>query len=130
MQLAPTRFVKIEGTEVSVLVNSSQEAKAALKELSHKKKELNHLKRVLQRQQKSLRKRQARSQRPKSWVWTILDPNKKVVRAVTAVVEVFRPRRPQTDGVEVAHELRKIDEIMQGIDGCKLQIEGKLIHLG
>ena len=43
MQLAPMRFVKIDGTAVSVTVTSAEEAKAALKELRHKKRELKFL---------------------------------------------------------------------------------------
>ncbi|MET0568691.1 MAG: hypothetical protein ABWZ74_06395 [Hyphomicrobiaceae bacterium] len=129
MQLAPTRFTKIEGTEVMVSVNSSAEAKTALKELSHKKRELAHLKRVLLRQQKALRRRQERSKRPPSMLWKIFDPKKKLVRVVTAVVGALRPERQQRDGEEIARELRRIDEIAQGIDSCRLQIEGKLINL-
>lgn len=129
MQLAPTRFTKIEGTEVMVSVSSSAEAKTALKELSHKKRELAHLKRALVRQQKAMRRKQERVKRPSSAVWRIFDPGKKLVRAVTAVVEVFRPQRPKRDGDEIARELKRIDEIAQGIDSCRLQIEGKLINL-
>jgi len=129
MQLAPTRFTKIEGTEVTVTVNSSAEAKTALKELSHKKRELAHLKRLLLRQQKAQRRKQERAKRPPSVVWRIFDPRKKLVSAVTAVVEVFRPKRPQRDANGIARELAQIEEIAHGIDGCRLQIEGKLINL-
>lgn len=129
MQLAPTRFTRIEGTEVTVAVNSSAEAKVALKELRHKKRELAHEKRLLLRQQKSQRRQQERKNRPPSLLWRIFDPRKKLVRAVTAVVEVFRPKRPQRDAAEIARELRRIDEIAHGIDSCRLQIEGKLINL-
>jgi hypothetical protein len=129
MQLAPTRFVRIEGTEVMVSVNSSLEARKALKELSHKKRELAHLKRALLRQQKSQRRRQAQAGRRPSALWSIFDPRKKLVRAVTAVAAVFRPPAPQRDADEIARELRRIEEITQGIDSCRLQIEGKLISL-
>jgi hypothetical protein len=129
MQLAPTRFTKIVGTEVMVSVNTSAEAKTALKELSHKKRELAHLKRVLLRQQRAQARKRDKAQRPSSVVWSIFDPKKKLVRAVTAVVEVFRPKRPQRNSDEIARELRQIDEITQGIDSCKLQIQGKLINL-
>jgi hypothetical protein len=129
MQLAPTRFTKIVGTEVSVLVNSSAEAKTALKELAHKKRELNLLKRVLLRRQKAMRRRQERAKRPPSWLWSVFDPKKKLVRAVLAVADVFRPRRPPLDTAQIADELRRIDETMHAIDSCKLQIEGKLINL-
>lgn len=129
MQLAPTRFTKIEGTDVMVSVTSSAEAKTALKELSHKKRELAHMKRVLLRQQAALRRKVERAKRPPSALWKIFDPKKKLVKAVTAVVEVFRPKRQQRDADEIIRELRQIDEIGQGIDSCRLQIEGKLINL-
>lgn len=130
MELAPTRFVKIEGTEVSVRVTSSAEAKVALKELNHKKKELNHLKRLLLRRQKTLLRREDRGQRRTSWVWTIVDRRKKLVQAITAVIDVFTSKRVPSDAAQVADHLRRIDEIMQGIESCKLQVEGKLIHAG
>lgn len=129
MQLAPTRFTRIEGTEVMVSVNSSAEAKTALKELNHKKRELAHLKRGLLRQQKAERRRQARASRPPSAIWRIFDPKKKLVRAVAAVLAVFWPERPHRDSNEIAREIRRIEEITQNIESCRLQIEGKLINL-
>ena len=50
MQLAPMRFTQIDGTAVSVTVTSAQEAKAALKELRHKKRELKFLRGALAKQ--------------------------------------------------------------------------------
>ena len=51
MQLAPLRFTKIEGTTVAVNVASAEEAKAAVKELRHKKRELKFLRGALAKQQ-------------------------------------------------------------------------------
>ncbi|MFM9848477.1 MAG: hypothetical protein ACKVP3_15105 [Hyphomicrobiaceae bacterium] len=130
MQLSPTRFMKIEGTEVLVTVNSSDEAKLAMKELNHKKKELAHIKRSLLRQQRSMRRRSARAERPRSALWNIFDPNKKLVRAVSAVVGVFVPPKPMRDAGDIARDLTQIDEIAHNIDSCRLQIQGKLISLG
>ncbi len=53
MQLAPLRFTKIEGTTVAVNVASAAEAKAALKELRHKKRELKFLRGALAKQHKA-----------------------------------------------------------------------------
>lgn len=130
MQLSPTRFMRIEGTEVLVQVNSSEEAKLAMKELAHKKKELAHIKRMLLRQQKSVRRRRERAERPPSWVWNVFDPKKKLVRAVSAVVGVFVPPKPAREPNDIADELRQIDEIVLNIESCRLQIQGKLISLG
>ena len=130
MQLSPTRFMKIEGTEVLVTVTSSAEAKAAMKELSHKKKELAHLKRSLLRQQRSMRRRRERAERPRSALWNVFDPKKKLVLAVSAVVAVFVPPKPVRAAGDIAADLSRIDEIVHNIDSCRLQIQGKLISLG
>jgi hypothetical protein len=130
MQLSPTRFMKIEGTEVVVYVNSSEQAKIAMKELSHKKKELAHIKRALLRQQRSMRRRSARAERPRSALWNIFDPDKKLVRAVSAVIGVFVPPKPAREPADVARDLTQIDEIVHNIDSCRLQIQGKLINHG
>lgn len=130
MQLSPTRFMKIEGTEVLVTVNSSDEAKLAIKELNHKKKEFAHIKRLLLRQQRSQRRRRERAERPRSWVWSVFDPKKKIVRAVSAVVGVLVPPKPDRDAGDIARDLSQIDEIVHNIDSCRLQVQGKLISLG
>ena len=121
--------MKIEGTEVLVTVNSSDEAKLAMKELNHKKKELAHIKHSLLRQQRSMRRRSARAERPKSALWNIFDPNKKLVRAVSAVVGVFVPPKPMRDTGDIGRDLTQIDEIVHNIESCRLQIQGKLISL-
>ncbi len=130
MQLSPTRFMRIEGTEVLVQVNSSEEARLAIKELAHKKKELAHIKRDLLRQQKSVRRRRERAERPRSWVWNVFDPKKRLVRAVSAAVGAFAPSKPARDPSGIAEELRQIDEIVHNIESCRLQIQGKLITVG
>src|SRR5262245_2909822 len=55
MQLAPMRYTKIEGTAVAVSVKSAAEAKAAVKELRHKKRELKFLRSALLRRQRTAR---------------------------------------------------------------------------
>jgi hypothetical protein len=127
MQLAPTRFVEIVGNEVRVAVNSSADARIALKELKHKKRELSHLRKGLVKRQQALRKRQNRATQPRSLIWQIFDRRKKLVQAVTAVVSVFRPRRPVLDASQIESELLRIDDLQHGINSCVLQIEGKLI---
>ena len=47
MRLSPTRYTKIDGTAVAVTVTSAVEAKAAVKELKHKKRELKFLRGAL-----------------------------------------------------------------------------------
>ena len=69
MQLSETRFVKIDGTNISASVNSATEAKIAIKEIRQKKKEFAHIKRGLMRQKKDA-ERQAGTSRGKKGVKT------------------------------------------------------------
>jgi hypothetical protein len=130
MQLAQTRFVKIDGTEVQVAVNSAAEARTALKELKHKKKELNYLRKMLLKQQRKARARPRSAASSKSFIWSIFDRGKKLVQAITAVLGVFRPQRPVSNAQDIDRELVKIEEIQHSIDSCVLQVEGKLISHG
>ena len=56
MRLSPTRFTKIDGTAVAVTVTSSVGAKAAVKELKHKKRELKFLRGALAKQRRATRR--------------------------------------------------------------------------
>ena len=67
------RFTKIEGTTVAVHVTSAEEAKAALKELRHKKKELKFLRGALAKQHKASPKRGKAKPAPKSGLETFFD---------------------------------------------------------
>ena len=63
MQLAPMRYTRIDGTAVAVSVKSATEAKAAVKELRHKKRELKFLRAALVRQERTLRPKAGGSRR-------------------------------------------------------------------
>ena len=65
MQLAPMRYTKIEGTAVAVSVTSAAQAKAALKELRHKKRELKFLRTALVRRQRAARTKQSSASKPR-----------------------------------------------------------------
>ena len=60
MQLAPMRYTKIDGTAVAVSVKSAAEAKAAVKELRHKKRELKFLRAALVRRLRAVQPKQER----------------------------------------------------------------------
>jgi hypothetical protein len=62
------RFAKIEGTAVRVDVTSAEEAKAAVKELRHKRREMKFLRSALARQQKAARAKKKRGRWPKSFI--------------------------------------------------------------
>ena len=110
MQLAPLRYTKIEGTAVAVTVTSAAEAKAALKELRHKQRELKFLRGALLR----------RLWRGLRWA----------VGALFEVATVPRAERHARDPAEIARELQRIDETLHNIEGCILQLQGKLLTLG
>jgi hypothetical protein len=131
MQLAPMRFTKIDGTAVSVTVTSAEEAKAALKELRHKKRELKFLRGALAKKQRAARAKRAKKPKtPKTGFQTFLDD---VRWGLSAIVEqgtepAQAPKKPTP--AEIAAEVRKLDETLHNIDGCILQLQGKLLAKG
>jgi hypothetical protein len=132
MQLAPMRYTKIEGTAVAVSVKSAAEAKAAVKELRHKKRELKFLRTALTRRLRTLEPRSQRrgSGAPRSllrrafsgmgWLATAL------VETATAARDDRRSRNPE----EIESEIHAIDETLHNIEGCILQLQGKLLTKG
>jgi predicted nucleic acid-binding Zn-ribbon protein len=117
MQLAPMRYSKIDGTAVAVSVKSALEAKAAVKELRHKKRELKFLRAALSRRLQAVRPKPARR---RSRMQSSL------VEAATVAREERRARDPE----EIEREMHNIDETLHNIEGCILQLQGKLLTLG
>jgi len=129
MQLAPLRFTKIEGTAVSVSVTSAEEAKAAVKELRHRKRELKFLRSALMKRKKAARaKRPKKAKAPKSGFETFVDDMRWGVSAMLEQGKASEqtPRKPTV--AEIEAEVRTIDEVIHNIDGCILQLEGKLLR--
>lgn len=131
MQLATTRYSKIEGTSVSVHVSNAEEAKAALKELRHKKRELKFMRGALARQHKATRPRRSAKPKPaKSGVQTFLDDMR---WGISAMLDP-KPRPEKASRkptlAEIEQELRNLDEILHNIEGCILQLQGKLLSHG
>jgi hypothetical protein len=123
MQLREMRFAKIDGTEVQVEVKSATEAKAAIKELRHKKKELALLKRRITKQEGRARRTierseaaAAREQRRRGLFATL----RRVSRAFTK-----REELPDLDALE--RDIEKTDEIIHNIESCIVQLEGRLL---
>jgi hypothetical protein len=127
LPLATMRYCKIEGTAVSVAVTSATEAKAALKELRHKKRELKFLRGALVRKQKAERARQKRLKRA-AGAWSALWAGVRwVFSALVDLFTVSRAERRARSPAEIERELTRLDEILHNIDGCLLQLEGKLL---
>jgi hypothetical protein len=128
MQLSPTRFVKIEGTEVTVAVNSPYEAKAAIKELRHKKKEFNWLKKAILKEIRAIEalKKKAGRARPRSRTW--LERAKSIVDEFKSGPALLRASVAAADLPAMKRERKKIDDILHNLDSALLQIEGRLLH--
>jgi hypothetical protein len=123
MKLTPMRFTTIEGTDVTVQVTTSSDAKLAIKELRHRKKEVGLHRRALMRQQKTAQKEQVRTERASA----ARAKRRGVVASVTRMVSLFRKEKPIYDLDSIEQELHMSDEVMHNIDACILQIEGKLL---
>jgi len=128
VQLAPLRFTKIEGTTVAVHVTSAEEAKAAVKELRHKKRELKFLRGALAKRHKAAKPKRTKKSKPdKGGFDTFLDDMR---WGITSLLEAKSempqaPRKPTP--AEMERELRDLDTILHNIDGCILQLQGKLL---
>jgi two-component sensor histidine kinase len=126
MQLTPMRFTTIAGTEVTVKVDSPKEAKAAIKELRHRKKEVGLHRRALLRLQRAAVKERARLER---------DAGQRARRrgllgGISRVASLFRSKRPLYDLDSIEQELHLVDETLHNLDVCIVQIEGKLLTHG
>ena len=128
MHIAQTRFVTIEGTEVTAAVDSADEAKIAVKELRHKKKEYTHLKRALVRQRKAAAARAARASRKRGRKKGFIAKARAVIDFVVSLPGAFGRASAKMDIPKIERELKRTDDILHNLDTVILQIEGKLLH--
>lgn len=131
MQLASMRYTKIDGTAVAVTVTSSAEAKAALKELRHKQRELKFLRAALRRRLQMARPPAAAKRKlavsllgriGRSLWW--------LAAKLFELATVPKTERRARDPAEMEKELQRIDETLHNIEGCTLQVQGKLLARG
>jgi hypothetical protein len=131
MQLAPMRYTRIEGTTVAVSVKSAAEAKAAVKELRHRKRELKFLRSALIRRQRAARpKQESRPRRVRSLWRRALAALGRMLGALVELLTVSRAERRARDPAEIERDLHRIDETLHNIEGCILQLQGKLLTRG
>jgi hypothetical protein len=126
MQLTPMRFTTIEGTEVTVKVNSPKEAKTAIRELRHRKKEVGLHRRALLRLQRSAVKERMRLERAAGQ----RSRRRGMFGSLARVASLLRPDKPLHDLDYIEQELHRVDETLHNIDVCIVQIEGKLLTHG
>jgi hypothetical protein len=129
MQLAPMRYTKIEGTAVAVSVKSAAVAKAAVKELRHKKRELKFLRTALTRRLRALRPRsERRGGRPeRSLLGRAFTGMGWLVSALVETATMSRDARRSRNPEEIESEIHAIDETLHNIEGCILQLQGRLL---
>jgi hypothetical protein len=120
------RFTTIEGTEVTVKVNSPKEAKSAIKELRHRKKEVGLHRRALLRLQRLAFKERARLERAAGQ----RSRRRGLLSSLARVASLFRSDKPLHDLDAIEHELHLVDETLHNLDVCIVQIEGKLLLHG
>jgi len=123
MQLREMRFARIDGTEVLVEVKSETEAKAAIKELKHKKKELALLKRRIAKQESRARRTLERAEEAAE-----REARKRGLFAtLRRVSRAFSKGEALPDLGAIERDLEKTDEILHNIDSCIVQLEGRLL---
>lgn len=130
MELAETQFVTIDGTKVTVAVDSADEARLAIKELRHKKKEIGHLRRAAVRRKRAAEalasSRKPRSSRRKQ---TVLQRIGGVIGLLAALPFAYGKASRIMDLPELERECARLDDLLHSLDSCLLQIEGRLIHM-
>lgn len=128
MQLAPMRYTKIDGTAVSVQVASAAEAKAALKELRHKKRELKFLRVALVRRQRATRVKQNTSpKQSRSFLRRLFAGIGWLIGSLFDLATLSRSERRARDPAEIERELHELEEMLHNIEGCILQLQGKML---
>lgn len=130
LPLSAMRYTRIDGTAVSVTVTTADEAKSAVKELKHKKRELRFLRSALVRQRRAAEAKQKKRKRRSSLFWKIVGGLRAFVGWLIDLCTVSRAERRARDPAEIEREMARIDETLHNIDGCVLQLEGKLITQG
>lgn len=127
MQLAPMQFSKIDGTAVSVSVQSAAEAKVALKELRHKKRELKFLRSALLRQRKAARASRPKRKHQLSGLPLFFDDLRWAMATLRHGKQTSDQARRKLTAPEIERELKGLDETLHNIEGCILQLQGKLL---
>jgi hypothetical protein len=123
MQLREMRFARIDGTEVLVEVKSATEAKAAIKELRHKKKELALLKRRIAGQELRARRTVARADEEARREAR----RRGLFATLRRISRVFNRKKALPDVAGIRRDLERTEEILHNIESCIVQLEGRLL---
>ncbi len=127
MDLTPSKFVTIKGTQISVNASGVAEAKLALKELKLKKKEYGLQKKMITSQQKEIRVAYSDETRTQGRLTCGDSTLGKIFRAV----EIFSrdTKRMGRDAELASLENAKLDieSMIHAIDRIIIQIEAQLL---
>ena len=129
MQLSQTRYVKIDGTNVTAAVNTATEAKLAVKEVRQKKREYAHIKRGLLREKKAAERVVNASRRKKPAKPGFLSQLGTTLSKVAGLAGAYGPASAKMDLPRLERECARTDEILHNLDAVQIQIEGKLLRL-
>lgn len=129
MELSPTRFVKIEGTQVTAVVNSAEEAKHAIKEVRQKKREVAHIKRGLMRNLRTAERQAATSRSKRTAKRGVVDKVRDAFATIAAITGAYGKASAIMDLPRIEKECADADEILHSLDAVMIQLQGKLLHL-
>lgn len=130
MLLSETRFVKIDGTDVTASVKTAAEARMAVKEVRQKKREYAHIKRGLQRQIKAAERiataaRGKRTRRGRGFLAHVGS----ALSAVAGLAGAYGKASAAMDLPRLERECATADEVLHNLDAVLIQIEGKLLQM-
>ena len=129
MQLSATRYVKIEGTNVSAAVNTAAEAKHAIKEVRQKKRELVHIKRGLVRDKRVAERQANQSKSKRGGKQGFFSKVRSAFSTVAGLAGAYGKAGAMMDLPRIERECSDADEILHNLDAVLIQLQGKLLHL-
>lgn len=129
MELSPTRYVKIEGTQVTAAVNTAAEAKHAIKEVRQKKRELAHIKRGLLRNRRVVERQAERVKVKRPQRRGVMARVRDAFATIAAITGAYGKASAIMDLPRIEKECADADEILHNLDTVLIQLQGKLLHL-
>lgn len=129
MELSPTRYVKIDGTQVTATVNSAAEAKHAIKEARQKKREVAHIKRGLMHNKRVAERQAGRGKKKRVGRPGILAKVRDAFTTVASLTGAYGRASAIMDLPRIEKECAEADEILHNLDAVLIQLQGKLLHL-
>lgn len=129
MELSPTRYVKIEGTQVTAAVNTAEEARHAIKEVRQKKREVAHIKRGLMRNKRNVERQAAQRKAKRTAQTGVLAKMRGAIATIAAVTGAYGKASAIMELPRIEKECADADEILHSLDAVLIQLQGKLLHL-